>query len=668
MERVAWHLWAVLVVLFAAAAFLVPAWRATHGVWPAPLDDTYIYFGCARSLALGEPFVWFPGNGYSSGCTSNLYPMILAPLWAAGLRGTSLVIGSSAVAVAAVFDLARSLRRISQEHPASWLFPPIVVAIPLLSWSWFAGMETALLGALLGRSMLAAHRAMHTLRPARSGSPADPPRAQRQFRAGLWLAAVALTRPETTPFVIATAVALAYRGGAIPVWRSFARGVGPASVALLIQAVANRMFTGDWAQAGAVRKALWSSPYVTEPEIALAWAGNLVVLLDQALARGLGGTAMALALPLLAVISVVLPRHRALSTCALSGAAGALAIVCLNSTARYQNYRYVAPTLMLLLISAALGLHALARRRRGWPIGALLAAMGILAPARQAKLQRDHFARASANIVQQHMVVAERIEKMSPRPRRIFVNDAGVIPYLLEIPPIDGFGLGSFRGLPFARASVHGQPAVIELIERLPPEERPDLLALYPNWWEHLVSHFGRRLDSVRIADNVICGHDEKVIYAADWSALADPSSRPSGAVDTIDLADLVSEREHALRFPQPHGGWVVGRTLRQGTTSRYDAGRVIPPGRALSFRVAGGVGVGQGTLRLRTQHARSVRVTVARDGVRLAEALAVPIPPLTDGHWLRLEAKLSNVAGGDRVELIGDGFFEAYTIWITRP
>ena len=46
-----------------------------------------------------------------------------------------------------------------------------------------------------------------------------------------------------------------------------------------------------------------------------------------------------------------------------------------------------------------------------------------------------------------------------------------------------------------------------------------------------LIDTVERQLDAVRIADNVICGADEKVLYAADWSALAPPGEARAGAV-----------------------------------------------------------------------------------------------------------------------------------------
>src|SRR5260221_9295828 len=100
--------WTVVVVLVAAASFLVPALEKTGGVWPAPLDDVYIHYDFARSAARGHPFSWVVGNGYSSGGTSPLYPLVLALGYAAGLHGSNLGAFATFIAVLSLVDLARS--------------------------------------------------------------------------------------------------------------------------------------------------------------------------------------------------------------------------------------------------------------------------------------------------------------------------------------------------------------------------------------------------------------------------------------------------------------------------------------------------------------------------------------------------------------------------------
>src|SRR5262249_15049823 len=266
---------------------------------------------------------------------------------------------------------------------------------------------------------------------------------------------------------------------------------------------------------------------------------------------------------LLGVAAAFDRRCRRLAVPLLLGAGSSVLLVSFNTTARFQNFRYAAPALLMLLTAAALGAGALAvRGPSGRAAAAVGGAVAIGAPAGAFPRQIAHFARASANIAGQQVEVAARLARSVPTPRRVLVGDAGAIPYLSGIDAIDGLGLGGYRGLPFARASVNGVPAVVELIERLPASERPDVLALYPSWWRGLADVFGRRVDAVKIADNVICAADEKVIYAADWSALADAAEAREGAVDELDTGDLVSEREHAYEVPAPRGGWVIGAVL----------------------------------------------------------------------------------------------------------
>lgn len=658
--RVGWLAYTALLVIAAAVTFLGPAKARTGELWPAPLDDVYIYFGHARSWALGHPFAWYPGNGYSSGATSVVYPLLLAPLWAIGLRASSLMIGAALIAVACAIDLARSLAALCRSNVARIAAPALVVAIPLLSWSWWSGMETALFGALMGRSLLASSQAMGA---------APTTRSRAQLRAGLWLMLLVLTRPEAGPFVGVMTVAVVYHARSLPTGPSLWRVGGPAALALGAQAVTNRLLTGEWSQAGAVRKLIWSSPLVGAEQGVARVVENLVVLLSQAFVRALGGAWGLLAFALAAALALK-RRHRRLALPLLLGSAGALALIIHNATARFQNYRYAAPSLIMLLAVACLGIDELARGRgrRRWLLGAGLALCLVGLPLRELAGQRRHFALASQNIAEQHGVVATRLRARSPR--RVLVNDAGAIPYLAEVPPLDGLGLGGFAGLPFARASAHSVLAVVELIERLEPAERPDWMAVYPAWWPGVADVFGERIDAVRIEHNVICAAEEKVILRADWSTLAPPDERTAGEVDRLDLADLVSERAHGFRIEGPGGG-VVARTLtRPGGDRRWDAGRQITEGAVVSFRVADEVGAGTAVLLLRGDDEPDrprLRITVLRQGQIVASHWSRP-PSATAGSWRSLAVPLDDLRGGDRIEITAEGGpWRSYLIQLSR-
>ena len=664
-----WLVWTSAVVTAVALAFYLPALERTGSWWPAPLDDVYIYFGHARSLALGYPFQWYPDNGYSSGATSVVYPLLLAPAWALGLRGTALGYAAAAIAWLCLVDLCRSLRALAPASRWGWLVPPLVVAIPLLDWSWLCGMETALFGALLGRALLGSHQALST-------PPAQ--RNRRQLAAGLWIALMVMTRPESVALAAALGLAMVHGARSLAPLPSLARALGPVTAALTGQAVINRAFTGEWSPAGAVRKLIWSVPYTDGPSGMIEVLRNLVVLLHQGFLRALGGHPHWLALAALVLGGVVTARHRRLTLALAVGWAGGLVMVCLNSTARYQNYRYCAPLLAMLLCGAVLGIHGLGRQRRWRAATLVVAAIAIVAPSRELPRQIDHFARASANIREQHGEVARRLSALQPRPRRVLVNDAGAIPYLSEVPPLDGLGLGGFRGLPFARASVHGLPAVVELIERLPETDRPDVMAVYPGWWGGIVEPFGRRIDGVAIADNVICAAEEKVIYRTDWSTLTPPGEDMDRALDQLDVADLVDEAAHAYRFPAPAGGWVIAATLiseRHGGVRRYDAGRLIPKGRAERFVIASSVRSGPATLVLRTDDdgsataaAADIELTVRR-GATTVVAHELVVPERAPDRWNELTVPLAEVAGGDEIIITARTRpWRSFHGWLLRP
>jgi hypothetical protein len=278
----------------------------------------------------------------------------------------------------------------------------------------------------------------------------------------------------------------------------------------------------------------------------------------------------------------------------------------------------------------------------------------IAAPARHFSKQIDHFTRASANIEGQQATVGRRLATQMPKPHRVFVGDAGAIPYLSGLPAIDGLGLGGYHDLPFARASVHGVPAVIELIERLPEAERPDVLAIYPSWWPELAASFGKESFTVHIDDVVICAAADKVVYAADWSLLAKSDERLPNVVDDIDIADLVSERAHHCAFPHPRGGWVIGAAFQDASgRKRYDAGRIIPVGQTESFVLMPSLSHGRASLILRTDADAPclLRVELWRAGqIVFHEERLITARPVD--AWNEPTFDMPDVAGGDIVQI----------------
>jgi hypothetical protein len=507
-------------------------------------------------------------------------------------------------------------------------------------------METAFVAAVVGRAVVASSRAWRS---------APHVRPSRQLRAGFWIALAAWARPELIPLAGALIVAVGHGAGSTPLLPSLARAAGPLVVGGAAWAALARSQTGELAAAGAIRKLATSDPYATSFDVAGVWLKNLLRLGTEGVEIGLGGTWSALAIASLAFLSIGARATRRAGAALLLGALAALALVCVNTTAPFQNLRYAAPTLYLLLLGALVGVRALDVRSRGLGVlGTVVLAAAVMQAARAFPKQIDHFARASRNIAEQQVEVGRRLGSLGAE--RVFVGDAGAIPYVSGLPAVDGLGLGGYHDLPFARASVHGIPAVFELIERLPPERRPDTLALYDSWWPGVGERFGERWFSVRIEDNVICGADEKVVYRADWQLLEDRSEMTRGALDRLDVADLVDERDHAVTFTRPRGGYVVDAVLLDANgRRRWDAGRLLAEGQSFAFELRHETRVERARLSITTDRHAAFEVRIG--GATLepeavpgsAEgwiALAVPLPAASPGERVTVVAR----AGGLRI------------------
>ncbi|MBX3201248.1 MAG: hypothetical protein KF894_24135 [Labilithrix sp.] len=643
----------------AGAVFWVPAREVGRGWFPAPLDDVYIHFDFARSLAQGHPFEWIPGQGYSSGETSPLYAAVLAAGWLLGFRGRALGLWAAIVAVASVASLLGTVRRLVRPCPAwlAWTLALLPLSLGVVDWALLSGMEVALFAAAIGRSLLALDDA--TSRRAET-------RERRQWRLGAWGAALVLLRPEAAVVVAVLALTAARAAGRRSALLAVLRASLPGALATLAVLGSNFAATGDARSAGAQLKLLSSNPYLSDVDRARVFAENLVTFWVKVVRGELAFTpALALVLPALALVGLARREHRAIAGACLASAIGWTLLVSWNGNAPHHNFRYYAPALVLVTIAAAVGAAAIARARRGVPVAAAVGLFALASGGAKVPGQVRHFRAASANIRDQHVEVGERVARL-PDGARVLLGDAGAIPYVSGRAAVDALGLGGYRRVPFARAAVHGEAATIELIERLDPADRPTHLALYPNWFGALTSRFGTEIDRVTIEGNVICGGPTKAIYRADWSSL-EPSRATSHAtaalIDEIDVGDVIDEAEHGYAPPLPHGGWTTLDVLTDAAgLRRFDGGRTIPDGKSESFLVRRGES-GPVIVRVRVDGgARGVVVRTSRGATDLV------LEPAQDGVWRTGAAALDGVVAGERVTLEArGGEYRDYHVWIER-
>lgn len=634
-------------------AFWVSSWGAARGFFPAPLDDVYIHFDFARSLATGYGLSWVPGNGYSSGETAPLYAAVLAVGHLVGFRGPWLGLWAAGVAVASLAVLLASVRRLLAPCPAwvAWIAPLVVLSCAIVDWSLASGMEVALHAAVLGRALVALDGA--TSGPERRRGRT---REAMQWRAGGLLAALVLLRPESVVLVPVFAALAARAIGRRSAVAAIARTALAPAIVLVAFASWNRLATGDARAAGAQLKLLSSNPFLGEVDRARTFVENLVTFAVRVLGGELFAVrALAWALPVCVVAAVVARARRPVAVACVVSAFAWILLASWNGNAPFHNFRYYAPPVLLLLVATALGIGAVARARRGSLLAKALALAVLGAGLSRLPAQLAHFRRCVANVRDQQIEVGLRVAALTPESARILVGDAGAIPYVSKRAAVDALGLGGYRALPFARAAVNGEASVVELLERLAPAERPSHLALYPNWFGTLTSRFGREIARVTIEDNVICGGPTKVIYEADWGALASGDGLPDAlrarVLDEIDVADVVSEAEHAYVAPVPTGGWTTLDVLADAHgTPRFDGGRIVPDHARESF-VARRASPGRVLVLVRVDPA-SAGARVRTKGTDVELALEAPSP----GAWRLGRAELPGLAAGDVVSLEATG------------
>jgi hypothetical protein len=633
-------------------------------IWSAPLDDVFIHFDFARSAARGAPFRWIVENGYSSGGTSLSYPLFLAIGYWAGAKGTSLMVWAGTLACLWVLGtlLIGRLLFLRAALPAwtAWLLPPTLLSVGVLSWSLWSGMEVALLLFAWSLTLLS------WLHFAENPLASNDSLVWRAVPLGLANALLVATRPEAICWVLVLAVfafpALRFKGY-LRSLSALCAILGPAGLVLISHQVANKIFTGDWSAAGALVKLEFYHPYWTTQQAIDSWKFFVEYQFDRITEHHLSlpfawrnwrieipGKLLywLAAVPLL---SVTTRRYATLLwCCALSW----VLMVALNGQVRWQNDRYTVPALALLLISASLGLGLIARlvtqTAVPWlvriPVAVATAGVLFILGQGQLPLYRDQvwfFARASRNIYEQHMTTALALRAQNPKPRRVLLGDAGAIPYLSDLPALDIIGLGGYHDLPFARASRLGMGAIVELIDRMPVSERPDLFAIYPAWWGDLPSWFGEERFAFPVRGNVICGGAAKVVYGANWQPL-EGSEQPFSALlggpgsvlkDTVDVADVISERAHDQRVVGA-AGYVVMKLLsnpKQPNTDLWDAGRAIPDDAELQVNLSNLEPGKPVSLRLRLTATPRSRLQISVDG----EALPASQPRAIAG-WEELE------------------------------
>lgn len=652
-----------VVVLLVARLYYGQMLRETGGEWSAPLDDVYIHFDYARAIARGYPFQWSEGNGYSSGNTSLTYPFVLAAGYWAGFRGMLLMQWAAIVACTSMFGFLLMMPRLVLHLPrgVKYMLPVAVFSVGALNWTLFSGMEVAWFLVLWGVGLVLCLRFDEAGVVQRSS-----------FRAMGWQLGVAgmllvATRPEASTSIAVFGLAAGWfvfkapgdldrRGRVRAAIGTIIRAGTPAILLLLVQALVNRVLTGEAAASGALVKLVWYHPYESLDQ---KW-GNYLFNLGYVFVRNFHYHFSAipptgwLVLPL-CIVAVACKKTRKSAIILMSSCLSFLVLVAMNGQVRWQNERYTMPAVTWLLLTCALGVAALVMRpskpvkkvRRIGRLAVAILCVGAFGIGQCSRFidQVWFFGRACRNIRDQQITVGRMLRyQVKPTPKRVLVGDAGAITYASDLPGLDIIGLGGYHRMPFDNASRYGVGAIIELIERIPPNQRPDIMAIYPTWWDELPIFFGKHITSVWTEGNVICGAVEKGIYAANWRLLNTgdrPATLADGEqiVDALDVADVVSEARHRYRFPSPHAGFVKMRVLADPLDPKIDvldSGRVIPPNTSDSFVLRSEMEASSMRLVVRCAPVEKGHIDVFVDDVQVGTLITEPVQ-----SWAELQVPL---------------------------
>jgi hypothetical protein len=212
---------------------------------------------------------------------------------------------------------------------------------------------------------------------------------------------------------------------------------------------------------------------------------------------------------------------------------------------------------------------------------------------------RDLYGRNCANIHEQQTKVGRWIEANTPPATRVALNDAGAIAYYGNRSILDLVGLTTHG---WAAANRSGAGAIYEKLESLPARDRPQIMAIYPQWYPQLVatSLAGQVLFSADLRDNTICGDRLKQVYRIDWSIAGSgalpverqPLIRDFGMtiVDQVDVADFDSEASHGYSFFPTYRDRLREFVTREvDGPAAADGGRMVGGGESMSVRARPG-------------------------------------------------------------------------------
>ncbi|MBX3198697.1 MAG: hypothetical protein KF894_11225 [Labilithrix sp.] len=651
------------------------AWRAVGGVLAklghpgAALDDAYIHYQYARAFAEGHPLRFQAGEAISTGATSFLWPVVLAPFYALGFRGEAILWPAwllSFVALGGLAHEAFALARPLAGRAAAIGAGAMVLAFGGFAWCAASGMEVVPFAWLIA---FATRRACDWAERAES-------RSRRRLAGLVALAALSpLMRPEgaITSLALGAVVAAFPRDRALVVrGRDASRLEALAFVAAaLLPQLLLLALTGHLTSSTAQVKLLPGNPYYVLHEAALANARLLVgTILDgqvwSAEFLPKGGAPLA-CLGLASVVWCGVRRRLGVRAALVVLLALSMFVPCFYVTFLWNRLRYLWPFatgwivgLACLADRAAVLLSLVDRRARGLTAALVTGAFAGMFAVRLEWVLED-VAQSASGIARQQVALGRWANENLPQGARIGVNDTGAIAYFGDRKTFDVVGLTTPTE---GRYWVAGAASRLEHYERLRaanPGALPTHFIVYPEWMG-LEPVLGRSLHEATVTDATILGGQTMRASEARWDHLG-TGERPWTALatihDTLDVADLESEAAHGYDL---FGAREGEQTANEGNAP--DGAVVLDGGRTHRSRDAFFADLPQGGELVGVARVESATPTALRVRVADREIARVEIP---DGPWVEVSFAIPPDTRGARtaIEVSADGApFTSYHYW----
>lgn len=556
----------------------------------ASLDDAYIHFQYARAIAEGHPFRFQAGEPISTGATSLLWPALLAPFYALGLHGESILWAAWILSYAALGALAYEAYALTR--PLTARGPAVGAGAMVLAFggfAWFAasGMEAVPFAWL----MATASR--------RAAEWAEEP-ARRTRRSLLVLLAFALLCPLMRPEGALTTLAVALVAFACPRPRGLVIGgidsarieSAPFVLAAFVPHLFLLLLTGSATSSTAQVKLLAGNPYFVLSDAALANAQMLVTsILDGGRTSTeflpSGGAAVAL-LGLLALAWRGHAAQKGVRAALVLLIALSMFVPCFYVTFLWNRLRYLWPFATgwfvgLACLAYVVGDIAKAIDQRLAETASTLAA-GFFAGCFAVRLDWviEDVAQSASEIDRQQVALGHWAKQSLPSAARIGVNDTGAIAYFSDRKTFDVVGLTTATE---GRYWVAGAGSRLEHYERLratAPNKLPTHFIVYPEWMA-CAPVIGATLREAAVPGATILGGEVMRASEARWDHLGSgekPWTTLSSVVDSLDIADLESEAEHGYQLDGAHDG---EQTAEEGNAP--DGAVVVDGGRTNRVR-----------------------------------------------------------------------------------